>query len=243
MSSGIPNACAVNTTATPCIIDVPSMLMVAPSGIVKDEIFFETPIFSASVSIFIGMVAFEVEVENANAITGKKFLMKINGLSPENIFSNPRYTTKHCTASASRTQNIYFNNGMNTSKPISANVFAIRQNTPIGASFMTAIVISIIISLNCPKKFFTMSTWSPMFARITPRINANTMICSIFPSLKELKILTGIMSNSVSVMLMDCVVSLTVEVTWICDMSSPFPGLKILAIVSATVIASAVVHR
>ena len=88
-----------------------------------------------------------------------------------------------------------------------------------------------------------MSTRSPMFARITPRINANTMICSIFPSLKELKILTGIMSNSVSVMLMDCVVSLTVEVTWICDMSSPFPGLKILAIVSATVIASAVVHR
>ena len=72
------------------MIEVPSMLMVAPSGIVKDEILFETPIFSASVSIFIGMVAFEVEVENANAITGKKFLMKINGLSPENIFSNPR---------------------------------------------------------------------------------------------------------------------------------------------------------
>ena len=46
-----PNACAVNTTATPCIIDVPSMLMVAPSGMVKEEIFLETPIFSAKVSI------------------------------------------------------------------------------------------------------------------------------------------------------------------------------------------------
>ncbi len=34
------------------------------------------------------------------------------------------------------------------------------------------------------------------------------------------------MSNSVSVMLMDCVVSLTVEVTWICDMSSPFSRIK-----------------
>ena len=34
------------------------------------------------------MVAFEVEVENANAITGKKFLMKKNGLSPENIFNS-----------------------------------------------------------------------------------------------------------------------------------------------------------
>ena len=50
--------------------------MVAPSGIVKDEIFFDTPIFFANVSIDIGMVAFDVAVENANAITGKKFLIK-----------------------------------------------------------------------------------------------------------------------------------------------------------------------
>lgn len=53
------------------MIEVPSMLMVAPSGIVKEEIFFETPIFCASVSMFIGMVAFEVEVENASHNLGR----------------------------------------------------------------------------------------------------------------------------------------------------------------------------
>ena len=42
----------------------------------------------------------------------------------------------------------YFNNGMKTSKPISANVLEIKQKTPIGANFITTIVISIIISLN-----------------------------------------------------------------------------------------------
>ena len=34
----MPNACATNTTATPCIIEVPSILIVAPKGIVKEEI-------------------------------------------------------------------------------------------------------------------------------------------------------------------------------------------------------------
>ena len=33
----MPNACATNTTATPCMMDVPSILMVAPSGMGKDE--------------------------------------------------------------------------------------------------------------------------------------------------------------------------------------------------------------
>ena len=46
------------------------MLMVAPSGMVKDEIRRLTPIFSSSVSIFIGIVALEVAVENAKPITG-----------------------------------------------------------------------------------------------------------------------------------------------------------------------------
>ena len=61
--------------------------MVAPNGIVKEDIFLETPIFSASVSIFIGIVALDVDVEKANAITGKKFLIKIIGFKPEKIFN------------------------------------------------------------------------------------------------------------------------------------------------------------
>ena len=35
----MPNACATNTTATPCIIEVPSIFIVAPRGIVNDDIF------------------------------------------------------------------------------------------------------------------------------------------------------------------------------------------------------------
>ena len=49
--------------------------------------FLETPIFSAKVSIFIGIVALDVDVEKAKAITGKKFLIKIIGFNPEKIFN------------------------------------------------------------------------------------------------------------------------------------------------------------
>ena len=63
------------------------MLMVAPSGMVKEEIFLDTPIFLESVSIESGMVALDVAVENANAITGKNFLIKRIGFSPVNTFS------------------------------------------------------------------------------------------------------------------------------------------------------------
>ena len=69
------------------MMDVPSILIVAPNGIVKDEIFLETPTFSAKVSIFIGIVALDVDVEKAKAITGKKFLIKITGFNPEKIFN------------------------------------------------------------------------------------------------------------------------------------------------------------
>ena len=86
MLKWIPNACAANTTATPCMMDVPSILMVAPSGIVNEEIFLETPTFLESVSIESGMVAFDVAVENANAITGKNFLIKRIGFNPVKIF-------------------------------------------------------------------------------------------------------------------------------------------------------------
>ena len=68
----MPNACATNTTATPCIIEVPSIFIVAPRGIVNDDIFRNTH-FLCNVSIDIGIVAFDVAVENANPITGANF--------------------------------------------------------------------------------------------------------------------------------------------------------------------------
>ena len=60
-------------------MEVPSMLMVAPRGIVKDEICLETPIFLYRVSIDRGIVALLVEVEKAKVITGKNFLMNLKG--------------------------------------------------------------------------------------------------------------------------------------------------------------------
>ena len=63
------------------MMDVPSMLMVAPRGIVKDEICLETPIFLYRVSIDRGIVALLVEVEKAKVITGKNFLMNLKGFN------------------------------------------------------------------------------------------------------------------------------------------------------------------
>ena len=63
------------------MMDVPSMLMVAPRGIVKEDICLDTPIFLLSVSMDIGIVALDVAVENANPITGRNFLINLNGFS------------------------------------------------------------------------------------------------------------------------------------------------------------------
>lgn len=57
---------------------------IAPSGIVKEEIFLLTPIFLCRVSMERGIVAFEVAVVNAKLITGKNFLIKRIGLSRVN---------------------------------------------------------------------------------------------------------------------------------------------------------------
>ena len=114
----------------------------------KDDIFLLTPSFLSSVLIESGIVAFDVAVVNAKFITGKNFFRNLNGLSLVKRNKSNWYTTKHWIASASITQPIYLSIGTNASKPILANVLAIRQNTPIGAAFITAIVISIIRSLN-----------------------------------------------------------------------------------------------
>lgn len=72
------------------MIEVPSILIVAPRGMVKELIFSETPIFLAKVPIDNGIVALDVAVENANCITGKNLRKKTNGFSPANSFNIPR---------------------------------------------------------------------------------------------------------------------------------------------------------
>ena len=163
------------------MMDVPSILMVAPSGMVKDEMRRLTPIFSSSVSIFIGIVALEVAVENAKPITGANFLRKRSGLSLVSSASRIWYTPQHWMTSASSTAPMYLNIGTIAEKPRPAKVLAMRQNTPIGARPMTIMVISIIISLPCWKKFVTSWVLSCSLARITPTISANTITCSISP--------------------------------------------------------------
>ena len=55
------------------------MLMVAPSGMVNDEMRRSTPIFFSRVSIFSGMVAFDVAVEKPKAATEKNFRRNMSG--------------------------------------------------------------------------------------------------------------------------------------------------------------------
>ena len=76
----MPKICAVNTAATPCMIAVPSMLMVAPSGMVNELTRRLTPMRFSRVVMFIGIVALEVAVENAKAITGKNLRTNVKGL-------------------------------------------------------------------------------------------------------------------------------------------------------------------
>ena len=121
------------------------------------------------------------------------------------------------------------------------NVLAIMQNTPIGATFIIAIVISIIISLNCPKKFATTDALLPNFASITPTNSAKTIIGSISPSDKDVKIFFGIMFSSVSAKFTFSVCSVAAADETVIFMT--IPGFSSDAIPSATQIANAVVNK
>ncbi len=90
----------------------------------KDDIFLDTPTFLVRVSIDSGIVAFDVAVENAKAITGKNFLINFRGFSPVNIFSKIWYTPKHWIASAINTPIIYFASGTNALNPMFAKCAA-----------------------------------------------------------------------------------------------------------------------
>ena len=87
----IPYAWAANITAQPCMMAVPSMLIVAPNGMVNEEISRETP-SSESVSRFKGIVAFDVEDENAKNITEMNFLKNFSGFNRVKKTNNDGYT-------------------------------------------------------------------------------------------------------------------------------------------------------
>ena len=66
--------------ARPCIIAVPSIFIVAPTGTTKDETSFLTPRSSVTVFRVTGIVAALEEVEKANKATFLIFRKKTNGL-------------------------------------------------------------------------------------------------------------------------------------------------------------------
>ena len=65
---------AINIVANPCIIAVPSILMVAPTGITNDETSFLTPRSSETVLRVTGIVAALEDVEKAKSATFLIFL-------------------------------------------------------------------------------------------------------------------------------------------------------------------------
>ena len=71
----------MNTVAMTCMMAVPFMLTVMPSGRTKDAIVSSTPNSSVQIFIFSGRVAALEEVENPNTATFAIFFMKVIGFS------------------------------------------------------------------------------------------------------------------------------------------------------------------
>ena len=70
------------------MIAVPSMLIVAPSGIVNDATELLAPNFLVAVSSVIGMVALELDVLKANKHVCFIFAKKVVGFKPVKSFNN-----------------------------------------------------------------------------------------------------------------------------------------------------------
>ena len=136
---------------------------------------------------------------------------------------------------------MYFNIGTKALNPIFANVRAIRQKTPIGATLITTIVISIIMSLNWLKKLATVDVLEPSFANMIPTNKAKTIIGSISAVAKDSIGFFGIIFKRISVsgLLSERETS---EVEMLSTLT-PSPGLMREATLSATVTAIAVVNK
>jgi hypothetical protein len=77
----------MKTVATPCMIAVPSMLIVAPSGIVKEATERSTPSLSSTVRRFTGRVALLLAVLKATLIGARNLRKKASGDRPEKTSS------------------------------------------------------------------------------------------------------------------------------------------------------------
>jgi hypothetical protein len=174
------------------------MLIVAPNGIENEDTSSETPSCD-NVSNVNGIVALDDVEENANIKTDENFFMKFIGLNLVNNSNSNGYIITDCMIIAKITHAMNLNNGINASNPKVANVDAIRQNIPIGANFITQMVIFIIILLNCVKKSLTRRVSSFSTDNIPPIIRANMIVGIISPLANEPIGFDGIMFRRLSV--------------------------------------------
>ncbi len=141
---------------------------------------------------------------------------------------------------------MYLNIGTIALKPSSLNVRPIKQKTPIGATFMIIMVISIMMSLHCVQKFMTSCAFSFNLAKMTPTNKANTIICSISPLAKAATGLVGMIFKIVSTIDISVLVD---ELDTVVDtfstalISKPIPGLIKRAIHKAIATATMVVNK
>src|SRR5574344_60040 len=135
----------------------------------------------------------------------------------------------------------YLIKGINPDKPRFEKVLATKQNTPIGASFMTSIVISIITELPWVNTAASMSEVLRTLAKTIPIISAKKMIGNMSPLAKDSIGFFGMMFRIVSANLTLSVVA----VVAVCAISKfvPSPGFMTLATVNAIIIAIAVVNK
>ena len=101
--SSTPNACARKSTVMPSNRAVPFMFMVAPSGSTKPATSRDTPKPLCAVSIVVGSVAFELEVENAVSMSVRARRKNSPGRMPASRRASEPMTTNWCRASASST--------------------------------------------------------------------------------------------------------------------------------------------
>ena len=124
-----------------------------------------------------------------------------------------------------------------------AKVRARMQKTPSGATYMTSVVIFIMISLNCSNRRWTVSTRLPKTAITMPQNSAKKMMGSMSPLASAPMGFWGTMLSTVSAMESSSAAATVAWAGTTDPMSTPLPGLIRVATPRATATATAVVKR
>ena len=157
-----PALVAINIAAITCIIAVPFIFIVIPSGNINDAISSLTPNSSTVVLVFKGNVAADDEVENPNNATLPILFTNLIGLSLAPIAINIEYPKTKNNNNAIIVVNTYTNAGFKLSIPYIANVLVIRTNIDIAPNLVIIkLKNTVIIEFTSSNKVFNTVTLSP----------------------------------------------------------------------------------